>query len=122
MLKTRFGHYLRSRAPHAQYAESMLRCVYHNVACLVHAVQELRVEPKVLDAVAGRVAALREDPMSAPVDLTPKEQTNARTALKLVASDPVRAVGHAGNGAPVLRGRPRQRGDRAQGRVAHACL
>jgi len=46
MMKTRFGHYLRSRAPHAQYAESMLRCVCHNVACLVYAVQELNVEPR----------------------------------------------------------------------------
>jgi transposase len=46
MLKTRFGHYLRSRVPHAQYAESMLRCICHNVACLVMAVQELHVEPR----------------------------------------------------------------------------
>lgn len=46
MLKTRFGHYLRSRVPHAQYAESMLRCVCHNVACLVMAVQELHIEPR----------------------------------------------------------------------------
>jgi transposase len=46
MLKTRFGHYLRSRVPNAQYAESMLRCVCHNVACLVMAVQELHIEPR----------------------------------------------------------------------------
>lgn len=46
MLKTRFGHYLRSRVPHAQYAESMLRAICHNVACLVMAVQELHIEPK----------------------------------------------------------------------------
>jgi transposase len=46
MLKTRFGHYLRSRVPHAQYAESMLRCICHNVACLIMAVQELSIEPK----------------------------------------------------------------------------
>ena len=46
MLKTRFGHSLRSRTPNAQYAEAMLRCICHNVACLVMAVQELGVEPK----------------------------------------------------------------------------
>jgi len=46
MIKTRFGHYLRSRVPNAQYAESMLRAVCHNVACLVQAVQELNVQPK----------------------------------------------------------------------------
>lgn len=46
MMKTRFGHYLRSRTPHAQYAESMLRCICHNVACLVMAVKELNVEPR----------------------------------------------------------------------------
>lgn len=42
----RVGGYLRSRVPHAQYAESMLRCIYHNVACLIMAVQELGIEPK----------------------------------------------------------------------------
>ena len=46
MLKTRFGHYLRSRTPNAQYAECMLRCICHNVACLVHAVKEFDVEPR----------------------------------------------------------------------------
>ena len=29
-----------------QYAESMLRCICHNVACLVMAVKELNVEPR----------------------------------------------------------------------------
>ena len=48
MMKVRFGHYLRSRVPHAQYAESMLRCICHNVACLVMAVKELRCRAPVL--------------------------------------------------------------------------
>jgi transposase len=46
MLKTRFGHWLRSRVRNAQYAESMLRVICHNVACLVHAVKEFQIEPK----------------------------------------------------------------------------
>lgn len=46
MIKTRFSHRLRSRVPNAQYAEAMLRCVGHNVACLVQAVEELGIEPK----------------------------------------------------------------------------
>jgi hypothetical protein len=46
MIKTRFSHRLRSRVPNAQYAEAMLRCIGHNVACLVHAVEELGIEPK----------------------------------------------------------------------------
>ena len=46
MLKTRFSHRLRSRVPNAQYAEAMLRCICHNVACLVQAVEELQIEPK----------------------------------------------------------------------------
>ncbi len=46
MIKTRFSHRLRSRVPHAQYAECMLRVISHNVACLVQAVEELHIEPK----------------------------------------------------------------------------
>jgi len=46
MLKTRFGHSLKSRNADTQYAEVMLRCICHNIACLVMAVQELGVEPK----------------------------------------------------------------------------
>jgi len=46
MIKTRFSHRLRSRVPHAQYAEAMLRCIGHNVACLVQAVDELKIDPK----------------------------------------------------------------------------
>jgi transposase len=45
-MKTRFGHHLRSRVPHAQYAESMLRCICHNVAMLVMAVKEFNVDPR----------------------------------------------------------------------------
>jgi transposase len=46
MIKTRFSHRLRSRVPNAMYAECMLRCICHNVACLVQAVEELKIEPK----------------------------------------------------------------------------
>jgi transposase len=46
MMKTRFSHRLRSRVPNAQYAEAMLRCIGHNVACLVQAIKELNIEPK----------------------------------------------------------------------------
>jgi hypothetical protein len=28
------------------YAECMLRCISHNVACLVQAVEEFKIEPK----------------------------------------------------------------------------
>jgi len=45
-LKERFGHYLRSRTPNAQYAECMLRCICHNIARTVQAVQEFKVHPK----------------------------------------------------------------------------
>jgi transposase len=46
MIKTRFGHRLRSRVPNAQYAEAMLRVISHNVACLVQAVDELKIEAR----------------------------------------------------------------------------
>jgi hypothetical protein len=45
-IKTRFGHSLRSRVPHAQYAELMLRLVAHNIAMLITAVQEMNVDPR----------------------------------------------------------------------------
>jgi hypothetical protein len=61
MMKTRFGHNLRSRTPHAQYAESMLRCICHNVACLVMAVKELNVEPRYWTTdLAARLRALMD--------------------------------------------------------------
>lgn len=50
MLKERFGYSLRSRTPNAMYAEVMLRLICHNVACLVMAVKELKIEAKYWDA------------------------------------------------------------------------
>ena len=49
MLKERFGPRMRSRTANAQYAEFMLRCICHNVACLVSAVKELGIEPRYWD-------------------------------------------------------------------------
>ena len=46
MLKERFGYTLQSRVPNAQYAEAMLRCICHNVACTIMAVLEFGVEPR----------------------------------------------------------------------------
>jgi hypothetical protein len=46
ILKKRFGHSLRARTPHAQYAECMLRCIAHNIAMLVMSVQELGINPR----------------------------------------------------------------------------
>jgi hypothetical protein len=45
-LAKRFGHSLRARTPHAQYAECMLRCIAHNIAMLVMSVQELGINPR----------------------------------------------------------------------------
>jgi len=45
-IKTRFGHALRSRVQHAQFAELMLRLICHNVAQLIMAVQEFNVDPR----------------------------------------------------------------------------
>ena len=46
VIKTRFGHSLRSRTEHAQHAELMLRLVAHNVAQLIQAVEKFNVEPR----------------------------------------------------------------------------
>jgi transposase len=45
-IKTRFGHALRSRKQHSQFAELMLRLICHNVAQLIMAVQEFNVDPR----------------------------------------------------------------------------
>ncbi|HTR49110.1 MAG TPA: hypothetical protein VMJ10_00305 [Kofleriaceae bacterium] len=45
-VKERFGYSLRSRVPHAMYAEIMLRLICHNVAQLILAVQEFNVDPR----------------------------------------------------------------------------
>jgi hypothetical protein len=46
MVKERFGGRLRSRRPNAQYVEIMLKAICHDIACLVHAIHELHIDPK----------------------------------------------------------------------------
>jgi len=46
MLKARFGGFLRARLVNAQYVEIMLKAICHNIACVVHAIHELAIEPK----------------------------------------------------------------------------
>ena len=65
MIKTRFSHRLRSRVPNAQYAETMLRCVCHNVAMLVQAVEELGVEAKYWTTPATVDAFAEAPPLAA---------------------------------------------------------
>jgi hypothetical protein len=56
MLKERFGYSLHSRTPNTMYAEVMLRLICHNVACLVMAVKELKIDPKYWNAdVIGKL-------------------------------------------------------------------
>jgi transposase len=45
-VKERFGYTLSSRAKPAQFAEVMLRLICHNVAQLIMAVQEFKVDPR----------------------------------------------------------------------------
>ena len=46
MIKLRYGGYLRSRTPAAQYNELMAKAVVHNVACIIQAFHELQIDPK----------------------------------------------------------------------------
>jgi hypothetical protein len=46
VIKTRFGHSLRSRSEHAMYAEVMLRLVAHNIAQLIQAVEKFNIDPR----------------------------------------------------------------------------
>lgn len=45
-MKRKFGGSLRSKLPAAQFNEVMLKCLCHNLSCLVHAIHELGIEPK----------------------------------------------------------------------------
>jgi transposase len=45
-IKRKFGPAVRSKLPAAQYNEVLLKLVAHNVTCLVHAIEELAIEPK----------------------------------------------------------------------------
>ena len=45
-MKRKFGDALRSRLPAAQFNEVMLKCLCHNLSCVVHAIHELGIEPK----------------------------------------------------------------------------
>lgn len=69
-IKTRFSHRTRSRTPNAMYAELMLRCVSHNIAMVVQAIEEFGIEPKfwTSPATAPLIAAL---PLAAQVTHEP---------------------------------------------------
>lgn len=45
-MKRKFGESLRSRLPAAQFNEVMLKCLCHNLSCLVHAIHEFGIDPK----------------------------------------------------------------------------
>lgn len=45
-IKRKFGGAVRSKLPAAQLNEVLLKCLCHNLSCLVHAIHELGVEPK----------------------------------------------------------------------------
>lgn len=45
-MKRKFGPAVRSKLPAAQFNEVLLKCLCHNLTCLVHAIHELGVEPK----------------------------------------------------------------------------
>jgi transposase len=105
MIKTRFSHWLRSRKPHAQYAESMLRCIGHNVACLVQAVEELGIEPR------GCSNERRRPELDA-------QGTGERPRGASIPPVPVWPVGDLGEGAASRGEHARQRRGRPQGRHA----
>jgi transposase len=45
-VKRKFGGAVRSKLPAAQFNEVLLKCLCHNLTCLVHAIHELGIEPK----------------------------------------------------------------------------
>jgi len=45
MIKRKFGGAVRAKKPEAMANEVLLKCLAHNLSCLVHAIHELGVEP-----------------------------------------------------------------------------
>jgi transposase len=45
-LKRKFGGSVRSKLPAAQFNEVLLKCLCFNLSMLVHAIHELRIDPK----------------------------------------------------------------------------
>lgn len=45
MMKRKFGGAVRAKKPDAMFNEVLLKCITHNLSCLVHAIHELGVEP-----------------------------------------------------------------------------
>lgn len=45
-MERKFGKSLMTRLPEAQFNEVLLKCLCHNLTCLVHAIHELNVAPK----------------------------------------------------------------------------
>jgi transposase len=45
-MKRKFGAGVRSKSLSAQFNEVMLKCICHNMACLVHAIHEFNIEPQ----------------------------------------------------------------------------
>ena len=45
-VKRKFGPAVRSKLPAAQFNEVLLKCLCHNLTCLVHAIHELNIDPK----------------------------------------------------------------------------
>ncbi len=47
-VKRKYGGAVRAKAPEAMVNEVLLKCLAHNLSCLVHAIHELGIEPKLL--------------------------------------------------------------------------
>jgi transposase len=53
MVKRKFGASVRAKTPAAQLNEVLLKALCHNLACVVHAIHELRIEPKFWEVSRG---------------------------------------------------------------------
>jgi hypothetical protein len=45
MVKRKFGANVRAKMPAAQINEVLFKCLCHNLACVVHAIHEVGIEP-----------------------------------------------------------------------------
>ena len=53
MVKRKFGASVRAKTPAAQMNEVLLKCLCHNLACVVQAIHEVGIEPRFWEASRG---------------------------------------------------------------------
>ena len=61
MVKAKYGPYVRSKNPVAQYNEVLAKVLCHNISCLIHQAYELGIEDELQQWVSKAINSQVED-------------------------------------------------------------